>query len=85
MENQPLQANQILYQSNISLIVDENADLNKIVTSQELAHYIVLAALADMPRMEIKNELLASSSVLSLLECYSETADVFDNFMNGRF
>jgi len=38
-----------------------------------------------MPRLEIKNNLLSCSSILSLLECFPETADVFDNFMNGRF
>lgn len=44
-----------------------------------------MCALAEMPRLEIKNNLLGCSSVLSLLECFPETADVFDNFLNGRF
>lgn len=46
---------------------------------------MVLSALGHMPRLEIKNNLLTCSSVLSLLECYPETAEIFDNFLNGRF
>jgi hypothetical protein len=69
----------------VSLILDENPELTQYVSSKELAQHIVLCALADMPRLEIKNNLLASSSVLSLLECFPETAEVFDNFLNGRF
>jgi len=44
-----------------------------------------MAALSDMPRMEIKSNLLANSQILFLLECFPETAEVFDNFMNGRW
>jgi len=50
-----------------------------------LAQYIVLGALAYMGRREIKENLLACSSVLSLLELYPETAEIFVNFLNGRF
>jgi len=85
LENQYLTANQILYQANTNLMVDDNKDLQPFVTSKDLAHYVVMAALADMPRMEIKANLLKCSSILTLLECYPETADVFDSFMNGRW
>lgn len=85
LEEQPLKAVQHLYQCNVSMLIDDNPDLNQFLSGQDLSFYIVLSALGHMHRIEIKNNLLTCSSVLSLLECYPETADIFDNFLNGRF
>lgn len=45
---------------------------------------MVLTCLACMPRNEIKNEILADSNILSLLDS-TEISDIFENFLNGRF
>ena len=66
-------------------MIDDNKDLQEFITGRELAQYIVLGALGHMPRLEIKNFLLTCSNVLSLLEDFEETQEIFDNFLNGRF
>ena len=38
-----------------------------------------------MPRMEVKNNLLQCTGILSLLECFKETDSTFDNWFNGRW
>ena len=85
LEGQPLQAVSTLLDADLSLNVDENPDLNDLVTSRDLAEYIVVASLAQMPRLEIKKSLLSSSHVLSLLELFEHTSEIFDNFLNGRY
>lgn len=86
LEGQPGQACRILSTwSSVHLMIDSNPDLSAFLSAHHLAQFIVVAALADMPRNEIKQELLQASSILSLLECYPETADIFDSFLNGRF
>lgn len=38
-----------------------------------------------MSRLELKNEVMSKSHVLSLLENYEDLSNTFDNFLNGRF
>jgi len=37
LENQPLQANQVIYQANVNLMIDDNPELKNFVNSHELA------------------------------------------------
>jgi hypothetical protein len=46
---------------------------------------MVLMCLATMTRKELKHTVLASSSVLQLLELQPETADILENYLNGKF
>jgi hypothetical protein len=72
-------------QSNLSLVIDGNADLEQFVSGKHLAYYLVLSCLAHMSRLELKNEVMSKSHVLSLLENYEDLSNTFDNFLNGRF
>jgi COP9 signalosome complex subunit 1 len=68
-----------------SLTIGTGTDLASMLTSEELAFYIVLMCLYSLTRNEIKNKVLKSSSVLSLLDMQPETSDIFENYLNGRF
>ena len=85
LDERYLAAIQCLYRADVSLVVESNPDLNDIVTNRDLAGYIVVISLAHMQRLEMKQQLLKSSSVLTLLELFESTNEIFDNFFNGRF
>ena len=66
-----------------TLIIDQNPDLAEYVSTEELALYTILTCLAEMPRKEIKN-VLSTTNIINLLDT-TEYADIFENFLNGRF
>jgi len=63
--------------------VDANSDITEFVTTEELSIYTILTCLAEMPRREIKN-VLSTTNIINLLDA-TEFADIFENFLNGRF
>ena len=65
------------------MIIDQNPDLAEYVSTEELALYTILTCLAEMPRKEIKN-VLSTTNIINLLDT-TEYADIFENFLNGRF
>ena len=71
--------------TDLSLVIDGNAELAQFVSGKHLAYYLVLTCLAHMNRLELKNEVMSKSHVLSLLENYEDLSKTFDNFLNGRF
>ena len=61
------------------------AELNNVLTQEELAYYVVLSSLATLTRNELRESVITNSSILSLLETVPDTNDILDNFMMGRY
>ena len=61
------------------------AELNNVLTQEELAYYVVLSSLATLTRNELRESVITNSTILSLLETVPDTNDILDNFMMGRY
>jgi hypothetical protein len=69
--------------SNIS-IVDDNV-LLKTVSFKDLAYYLTLTSLYSLNRKELKQIILTSSNLKALQEIAPDSADIIENFLNGRY
>jgi len=65
--------------------IDQMPELANVLTQEEVAFYIVLSSLATLTRAELRDSVIANSSILSLLETIPDTNDILDNFMMGRY
>jgi hypothetical protein len=74
-----------LFTSMDHIIAYQSSELGALIEPQEIAYYVVLMCLETMTRKELKEEVLTSSSVLQLLELQPETADIFENYLSGKF
>ena len=68
-----------------SIMSYHSSEIGNMLSADQLAYYMVLMCLATMTRKELKQTVLASSSVLQLLELQPETADILENYLNGKF
>lgn len=67
------------------ILAYQSSEVGNMIQPEEIACYFVLMCLATMTRKELKQDVLTSSSVLQLLELQPETADILENYLNGKF
>jgi len=60
-------------------------DLEGYLSVEELAYYIVLSSIVTLTRNELRENVIANSTILSLLEMVPETNEILDNFRMGRY
>ena len=60
-------------------------DLEGYLTVEELAYYVVLSSIVTLTRNELRENVIANSTILTLLEMVPETNDILDNFRMGRY
>lgn len=68
-----------------SIMSYHSSEIGNMLSADQLAYYMVLMCLATMTRKELKQTVLVSSSVIQLLELQPETADILENYLNGKF
>lgn len=69
--------------SNISIVDDPS--LLKLVSFKDLAYYLTLTSLYSLNRKELKQIILTSSNLKNLQEIAPDSADIIENFLNGRY
>mmetsp|Transcript_9695 Transcript_9695/g.11937 ORF Transcript_9695/g.11937 Transcript_9695/m.11937 type:complete len:182 (-) Transcript_9695:287-832(-) len=72
--------------SNMNIIpVDQMPDLEGYLSVEDLAFYVVLSSIVTLTRNELRENVIANSTILSLLEMVPDTNEILDNFRMGRY
>lgn len=60
-------------------------ELEGYLSVEDLAFYVVLSSIVTLTRNELRENVIANSTVLSLMEMVPDTNEILDNFRMGRY
>ena len=63
----------------------EQIDTSRIISRKDLALYVILLSLAELNRTEIKSRVLKNPMVKQIMEAYPDAANIFEDYLNGKF
>jgi len=60
-------------------------ELEGYLSVEDLAFYVVLSSIVTLTRNELRENVIANSTILSLMEMVPDTNEILDNFRMGRY
>ena len=60
-------------------------ELEGYLSVEDLAFYVVLSSIVTLTRNELRENVIANSTILSLMEMVPDTIEILDNFRMGRY
>lgn len=69
--------------ANVSIVDDPS--IYSLCTPQDIAFYVTLCSLSSLDRKDLRNHILSSSQFKNLMEQVPETADIIENYLNGKY
>lgn len=60
-------------------------DMSRIISRKDLALYVVVLALSECDRAQIKSRIMVNPMIKQIMEAYPDASSIFEDFLNLRF